>query len=111
MADIILEVTVPNQWTTRVMEAFTTIADTHLTIESRGSQNMPDGSDFDGRWDFRIEPQMVGETAVQFGERVLRELGKAVVNMVDKAEDEVRYRSEISAINPPASDVPNDVLI
>ena len=51
------------------------------------------------------------ETNKEFGERVLRELGKAVVNMVDKAEDMNRYKTEVAAIEPPVSDVPSDVLI
>ena len=108
MPDVILEVTVPDAWTVRVLNAFNTIADTHMTIEARGSGDP--ATEFDGRWDFRIAAKAGGENGKQFGERVLRELGKAVVNMVDVAEDNVRYRTEVSAITPPISDVPEDVL-
>ena len=58
----------------------------------------------------RIAEKGGGETNKQFGERVLRELGKAIVHLVDKAEDDIRYRTEISAVDPPVSDVPDDVL-
>ena len=109
MADVILNVTVPDAWVARVLNAFNAIADTHMMIEARS--HAPDPEDeFDGRWDFRIEVKQPAENNKQFGERVLRELGKAVVHMVDKAEDDVRYRNEVAAIIPPSSDVPDDIL-
>ncbi len=80
-----------------------------MTIEARGSSPDP-ANDFNARWDFRIAPQQPGETAKQFGQRVLRELGKAVIKMVNKAEDETRYRTQVAAVVPPASDVPDNVL-
>ena len=109
MADVILNITVPDVWVTRVLNAFNIITDTYISIEAKGHAPDPD-DEFDGRWDFRIEDKQLTETNKQFGERVLRELGKAVVHMVDKAEDDVRYRTEVAAITPPASDVPDDIL-
>lgn len=111
MADVILQVIVPDAYVSKTVEAFTTIADTHMLLTVRGSQDMPDGSDFNGHWDFRIDPQQPGETTKQFGQRVLRELGKAVINLVDKAQDQTRYRDEVAAVVPPASDVLADILI
>ena len=108
MADVNVTITIPDAWVTKVLAAFNTIADTHMTIEARGSGDP--ATEFDGRWDFWIAPKGPGETNIQFGQRVLRELGKAVVSMVDKAEDDVRYRTEIAAVVPPASDVPTDIL-
>ena len=109
MADIILNVTVPDAWITRVLNAFNKITDIHMVIEAR--DHLPTLlNEFDGRWDFRIEDKQPTENNKQFGERVLRELGKAVVHMVDKAEDKIRYRTEVAAIIPPASDVPEDIL-
>jgi len=109
MADVILEITVPDAWTVKVLNSFTTITDIDIRIEARGFSSNPE-DEFNGSWDFRIDPKDVTETNQEFGERVLRELGKAIVNMVDKAEDEQRYRTEIAAIEPPASDVPSDIL-
>jgi hypothetical protein len=111
MADVILQVTVPDAHVARTVEVFTAIADKHMRLEVRGSQDMPDGSDFNGEWDFRIDAQQVGETTKQFCQRVLRELGKAVINLVDKTQDRNRYQTEITAVVPPASDVPDNVLI
>jgi len=108
MADIPLTIIVPDAWATKVLNAFNKIADTHMTIEARGSGDP--ATEFDGRWDFRIAPKGAGENNLQFGQRVLRELGKAVVNMVDKAKDEKRYRTEIAAVVPPVSDVTDNVL-
>ena len=109
MADVILNITVPDAWVRRVLNAFNTITDTHISLEARGHASNPE-DEFDGRWDFRIENKQPTETNKQFGERVLRELGKAVIHMVDKAEDYTRYKSEVAAIEPPASDVPDDIL-
>ena len=109
MADVILNIIVPDMWIIRVLNAFNTITDTHMVIEARS--HTPDPADeFDGHWDFRIQDKQPIETNKQFGERVLRELGKAVVHMVDKAEDDVRYRAEVAAITPSISDVPDDIL-
>jgi len=109
MTDVILSVTIPDAWQARVLDVFSTITNTHMTIEARGHAPNPE-DEFDGHWDFRIDPKDDSETNKQFGERVLRELGKAIIHMVDKAEDRVRYRNEIAAIAPPISDVPDDIL-
>ena len=109
MTDVILNVIVPNTWMIKVLGAFNTITDINMSIEARGHAPNPE-DEFDGRWDFRIEGKLSTETNKQFGERVLRELGKAVVHMVDKAEDYTRYRNEVAAITPPSSDVPDDIL-
>lgn len=79
-----------------------------MTITSIGSGD-PE-TEFSGQWDFRIQPKDIAENNKEFGERVLRELGKAVVNMVNLTEDIKRYRTEISAINPASSDIPEDIL-
>lgn len=106
MPDVTLNIIVPNAWTIKVLDAFNIITDTHITIEARGNP----GNEFDGHWDFRIKEKLPTENNKQFGERVLRELGKAIVNMVDKAEDSVRYRNEVATIIPPSSDVPENIL-
>jgi len=108
MADVQLTITIPDAYVTRAVNAFTTITDTHMTIEARGHGD-PE-NEFNGRWDFSIEPKGDTETMKEFGERVFRSLGLAIINMVDKAEDETRFRTEVQAIVPPASDVPEDIL-
>ncbi len=102
--DVNLEVTIPEAKVTKVLDSFNTIADTHMEIISRGN-------DFDGHWDFIIEDKQPGENDKEFSERVLRKLGKAVIDMVDIAEDTDRYNAEIAALTPPESDVDPDILI
>lgn len=106
MPDVILENKIREVNQPKVLNAFNTITDTYITIKVSGSSE----NEFDGQWDFGIQEKQPTETNKQFGERVLRELGKAIVHMVDKAEDRVRYRAEVAAIEPPASDVPDDIL-
>jgi len=110
MADVVLEITVPDWWTTRVLSAFNEVTDEKIIIYIRDPLSDPE-HDLDKRWLFTISNKLPTENNKQFGERVLRELGKAVVNMVDKAEDKVRYQAEVDAIEPPVSDVPSDILI
>jgi len=52
----------------------------------------------------------VAETQIEFGERVLRTLGIAVLRLVDYAEDQDRYQTEVSAITPAAQDVPDNIF-
>lgn len=109
MSDVVLENRIREANQPRVLNAFNTITDTHMTLEATGHAPDP-ANEFNGRWDFRIPSKQPAETNKQFGERVLRELGKAIVHMVDKAEDVVRYRNEVAAITLPVSDVPDDIL-
>jgi hypothetical protein len=112
MADVLLTITLPHAWVPKTLDAFLAIADTHITITSRGSAENPE-DDFSGSWDLRIDDPGVLNTAAEkkaYGEKVLRELGKAIVNMVDLAEDKDRYQTEINAVTAAASDVPDDVL-
>lgn len=108
MADIVLETTVPDIWALRVLNSFTTIADTHIRIISHGSDEQH--NDFHGEIDFRIDEQQPAETAKQFGERVLREFGKHIVKLVELAEDCCRYQEDISKIEPPTQNVPDNIL-
>ena len=108
MADVELTIVIPEAYIAIASNAFLTLADTHMTIEARGSGD-PE-TEFNGHWDFRIQPKGDTETLKAFGERFLRELGKACINMVDKAEDEIRYRTKIAEVVPPASDVPDNIL-
>ena len=67
--------------------------------------------DYTARWNFSIDPKADGENNIEFGERFLKELGIASLRMVDLKEDTDRYKAEVDALTPPASDVPDDILI
>ena len=109
MADVILNIKIPDIWTIKVLDAFNAIASNELVIRTaKARPNINSG--LVGHWKFTIGEKQPAETNKQFGERVLRELGKAVIDMVDEAEDNIRYKAEIDAITLPNSDVPPDIL-
>lgn len=103
MADVNLTIVIPDAYITRVLDALNAVAGASFSIEATKD-------DTHAHWDFTIAPKGASETNRDFAKRFIRELGKAVINMVDKAEDEQRYRDEISIISPPVSDVPNSIL-
>lgn len=103
MPDVTLQITIPEEYQTRVINAFTLMAGARLEL-------MADKSDIRAHYSFVIEPQGEGENLLAFGTRFVRELGKAVVDMVDLSQDEQRYRDAINAVPTPSSDVPNDIL-
>ena len=106
MADILLEVTIPDAHTVKVLAAFDSIAGNRMTIEN---SDPPVGSH--GHFEFSIDPKDGGETDKQFGERATRELIKSIIKMVDKSEDETRYRTDIAAVSPATEDVDEGVVI
>ena len=108
MPDITLEILVREAVQDKVVAAFTTLTGCHMELSARGHGD-PE-NEFDGRWDFTIPEQAVGENLVVFSERFVRSLGVAAINLVDKAEDTVRYRDEIAIVAPPVSDVADDIL-
>lgn len=103
MADIVLSITIPEEHQQRIVDAFTRASGKELELSA--NHNM-----FDGRWCFNIDKKQQEETMKQFGERFLRELGKAVIRLVSLYDDSLRYKSEIGEIERPAQDVPDDIL-
>ena len=106
MADILLEVTIPDAHTVKVLAAFDSVTGNRMTIETSDPSVGSHGS-----VEFSIGPKDGGETDKQFGERVTRELIKSIIKMVDKSEDETRYRTDIAAVSPAAEDVDEGVVI
>ena len=110
MADVELTLTVPSEHVSRILDAFTTTADTHMVLTSRGSSDMPDGSDFDSKWDLRIDSKDVAESNPEFAKRYVLELVKAVVKMTELAVDITRFNDDIAAVDPAAQSVPEDII-
>ena len=104
MADVTLEITIPEEYTEYVLEAITALAGTNMSIEIHNTS-----TNLNGSWNFTIAPQG-SETAKQFGERFLRKLGIAAIKLYDYVEDNERYRGEVSNITPPTQDVPDNIL-
>ena len=104
MADIILELTVPEAYTTRVLEALEWAAGKQLNIDIHGENTH-------GNWSYSYPVRQVGENARDFAARAIRQNILAMVRMADHAQDSERYRAEVSAITPPSQDVPDDIII
>jgi len=107
MADITLNIVIPEAHTTRVLEAFTKAAGARIELNAHKHVN---DTNFNGNWNFAYDPQGDTENSKHFAVRAILELIKALVKMVDYAEDQERYRTEVSAITPAAQDVPEDVV-
>lgn len=107
MADVTLQITIPDAHTDRVLSAFNKASGARIDMNAHKSTET---AEFNANWNFTIEPQGGAETAKQFAVRFILEQIKAVVKMVDYAEDQDRYRTEVSAITPATQDVPEEIV-
>ena len=107
MPDVTLENLIKEAQIPMVLDRFTKITGARIDMNAHKSTET---AEFNGNWNFTIEEQGDTETSKAFGERVLRELGIAVLRLVDYAEDQDRYRTEVSALTPASQDVPGDII-
>jgi len=107
MADITLEITIPDAHTARVLDAFTKAAGARIDMSAHKSTET---KEFNANWNYSYAEQGDTETAKQFAVRVIIEQIKALVRMVDYAEDQDRYRTAVSAITPATQDVPDNII-
>ena len=59
---------------------------------------------------FDISEKQVGETDLQYGQRVLRELGRNYMRASELNTDRDRYKTDLETITPPGEDVPADIF-
>ena len=104
MADITLNVTIPEEHQQKFVEGFTLVSGKELELSANSQV-------FDGRWSFVISQKQQTETMKEFGERAFRELGIAVLRLVALYQDTKRYRIEVGDIKQPEQDVPDDILV
>ena len=107
MPDITLENIVREAQQPRVIHSFTKI--TGARIEMMAHKSVGD-TNFNANWSFQYAEKDASENNKQFAVRAILELTKALVKMVDYAEDQDRYRTEVSAITPANQDVPEDII-
>ena len=107
MAVVTVQLTIPEAAVPKVVDAFTKLSGAHISLDA---DKMVNDTNFNGRWDFTIAEQSGAETTKQFAVRFILELIKASVKLVDYAEDRDRYSAEVSAITPPAQDVPDNII-
>lgn len=96
---------IPDAYVAPTLAAFNAMTGSRMSIEYDGAE--PGGR---GRWDFVIADKDESETNQAFAKRFIAELVLASVRCVDIAEDEERYRTEISAILPPSQGVPDELI-
>ena len=102
-----LTITIPDAHTTRVLDAFTKAAGARIELMAH---KHTENNDFNANWSYSYDEQGGAETAKQFAIRVITEQIKALVKLVDYAEDQDRYRTAVSAIPPAEQDVPDEIV-
>ena len=107
MADVTLQITIPEAHTGTVLDALNKTSGASLSISA---QKFTENKVFDSEWRFMYEPKGATETNKQFSVRAILELVKALVKMVDYAEDQDRYRTAVTAIPQAEQDVPDDII-
>jgi hypothetical protein len=104
MADVVLQITIPEAYVAKVLAALTALAGKNLSIESAN----PDW--WRGIWQYSFEPKADTETNKDFAVRAVKETVKALVKMVDRAEREQQFKASQAAIVLPPTTVPDDVI-
>lgn len=103
MADIVLNITIPEEHQQCVIDGFTSASGKNLNLSIIHNT-------LDGRWDFIIDPKQPDETMKEFGERFFIKLGIAVIRLIAVCRDTQRYQLEVGEVERPSQDIPDDVL-
>ena len=101
--DVPVTITIPDAHTTKVLN-------TYLTLAGKRIELMVHGENFNGNWTYTFDTKDAGESNTEFAKRVFSDGIKAMVKLVDLAEDQDRYRSEVAALTPAAQDVVDGIL-
>jgi hypothetical protein len=101
MANITLQIEIPENWVSRVQESFNGMANNKIEMQFERVNH-----------DFEYPEKQNGESQVQFAERILRELAKSLIKIYELDKDfKERYIPAVNAIEQPNINVPNDILI
>ena len=107
MPDVTLQITIPDAHATQVLDAFTKAAGARIELMAHKSTPT---KEFNANWSFQYAEKDASENNKQFAVRAILELIKALVKMVDYAEDQDRYRTAVSAIPKAEQDVPDNII-
>ena len=105
MPDAILQITIPEVHITRVLAALNALAGKPLSIEA----NDPDW--WRGIWQYSFAPKAIAETNRDFAARAIKENIKALVRMVEYAQDVEKYKTVVATVPSPAQTVPDNIII
>jgi len=103
--DVVVTLTIPEAQVPRAIEAFNGIAGARIDMNAHNPE-----TNFNGNWNFTIDPKGAGESQLDFGKRVFKSLGLALIRLWDYAEDQDRYRTAVNAIPTASQDVPDGIL-
>lgn len=101
MADISVTIIFKDAHVTRILDAFNDYADLNLTIRPEGQSE----------WRWSYLPKQGGESNIEFGERVLKELIRAFVRCREYNDDVFnRYNVDVQTVTLPSQNVPDDIV-
>ena len=107
MPDQFITLRIPEEHLTLAGNALHGLADARIDINAHKST--PE-EEFNGNWNFSYLPKQEGESQKEFAQRFVKTIFKAFVKLYDYAEDQDRYRTDVSGITPASEDVPEDVI-
>ncbi len=114
MADVVLQITIPDVNVARVLAAITILAGKNIMLEAENvkgtGETNRDFLDWRGRISYSYAVKGGVETNRDFAVRAVRSVIIAMVRMVDLAEDEERYRAAVAAVPQPLQDVPDNII-
>jgi hypothetical protein len=99
MADVNITITVPDAWVNRTLTALNGMADKNIQI----------GLDR-GFMSYRYDAKKPEETNIVFAKRAFVEMIKNHIKAFEFSEDQERYATDISSVEPASVDVPDGIL-
>ena len=108
VGDVEVTLTLPVAHVAKVLEALNWAAGARMSLEI--DKHDPLVPNVHARYDFQIAAKDPNETQQEFGKRCMANLVVAVVRAKALSDDEERYRTEVSTINPPSQNIPDDVV-
>ena len=100
MADIILPITVPEAYTTKVLDMINGFAEQQITLTLN---DLVSG-------DYVFEAKKPGENNIEFGTRFIRDFMIICLKMASEKKAREEIRDLIEAINVVPEDIPEDII-
>lgn len=100
MADVILQITIPDEYVQRTLDAFNGLAERNISLKI-DYQNM----------NLNFEAKSEDEDNIEFGKRVIRYSILHLIKLYELDKDFKRFTSEKDSIAKVSETVPEDLLI
>lgn len=99
-----ITITIPDEHISRVLEAYSGLANMGITISYHDNERL------NGKWDYNFKGKQENESNIVFARRVFGAGIKAMVQLWEYSEDARRYHLEVNALTPPNQNVPDDII-